>query len=102
MAQRKKKPTPRGATPIPGDDEMTKDLTTKYITTARAAEILGVLPTSINHLIYQGKLKAEKVGRDWLVLAPSLAKYLATKSKRGRPSKGKPTIQVEDKTNGQE
>ena len=91
------------STPLPdptGENEMSKDLT-KYITTEQAAQILGVLPTSINHLIYGGKVKAQKRGRDWLVFQPSVEKYLANKSKRGRPSSGSPTIQVEQKPNGQ-
>jgi len=71
---------------------MTKDLT-KYVTTEQAAQMLGVLPTSINHLIYDSKLKAKKMGRDWFVFVPSLEKYQQTKSKRGRPPSGSPKLQ---------
>ena len=81
---------------IGDDDEMNLS---KYITTDKAAQILGVLPTSINHLIYDGKVKAFKAGRDWLVFQPSLEKYLANKSKRGRPTSKTPQLKIE---NGQE
>jgi len=99
MAQRKKKPTPRGATPIPGDDEMNLS---KYVTTRQAAEMLGTDDSNIRHLLTEERLRGKRMGHYWLVYTPSLEKYLAKKSKRGRPPSGKPTIQVEDKTNGQE
>lgn len=88
-----------------GDDEMSKDLKNylaKHVTTREAAEMLGVGQKHISLLIERGKLQATKVGYSWLVFAPSLEKYLANKSKRGRPSSGTPTLrQVEKKTDGQ-
>ena len=84
-----------------GDDEM-KNLN-EYVTTRQAAELLGVNRFWIVRLIAAKKIKATKVGHNWLVFTPSLEIYLATKSKRGRPASGKPTIQVEEKKpDGQE
>ena len=83
-----------------GDDEMTKDLT-KYVTTREAAEMLGVIPRRVQALLKVGTVKGKQLGREWLVFTPSLEKYLASKSKRGRHSSGAPTIQVEKKNNGQ-
>ena len=104
--QAKTKHTEKSRTPLTslpdstGDDEMTKDLT-KYVTTADAAEILGVKQDHIRKLLGKNKVTGKKLGHDWLVFTPSLEKYLANKSNRGRPSSGSPTIQVEKKTDGQ-
>jgi len=38
----------------------------KYVATDQAAKFLGVLPAFVNHLIYDSRVKAMKVGRDWL------------------------------------
>ncbi len=64
-----------------------------YVTTARAAQMLGVLPTSVNHLIYDGRLEGKKLGRDWLIFVPSIGKYLKTKSSKGKPPSGVPQLQ---------
>ena len=104
MAQRKKKTTPRGATPELGDDEMTKDLTKfseTFVTTREAAEMLGVANAHVNRLLIGRKIDGKKMGHDWIVFVPSLRKYLENKSKRGRPSSGEPTIQIAVKTDGQ-
>ena len=84
-------------TPLPdstGDDEMTKDLT-KYVTTREAGEMLGVATEHVNHLLIAKKLKGTKLGYSWLVFTPSLQKYLANKSKRGRPSSKTPQLQTQ-------
>ena len=84
---------------------MTKDLTKfaeKFVTTKKAAEMLGGVDTShIRNLLIDGKIDGIKQGHDWLVFTPSLEKYLANKSNRGRPASGSPTIQVKKKTDGQ-
>ena len=67
----------------------------KYVTTRQAAEMLGTATTHINRLLIDGKLNGIKPGgHDWLVFQPSLEKYLANKSRRGRPTSKTPTIQV--------
>ncbi len=37
------------------------------MTTDQATEILGVRSTSVNHMNFVKKLKAMKIGRDWMV-----------------------------------
>jgi excisionase family DNA binding protein len=82
-----------------GDDDMTN--LTKYVTTRKAAELLGVKQDHIRKLLGMDKIKGRRLGHDWIVFAPSLEKYLATKSKRGRPRSGTPTLKAE-KRDGQE
>ena len=74
---------------------------TKYVTTRKAAELLGVKQRRIQVLLKEKKVNGKRIGRDWIVFAPSLEKYLATKSKRGRPRSGTPTLKAE-KMDGQE
>ena len=76
------------------DDEMTNHLA-QFVTTKEAAEMLGVAQDHIRKLLGTSKMEGKKLGHDWIVYAPSLAKYLVNKSKRGRPTSGTPTIQVE-------
>lgn len=38
-----------------------------YLTSAEVAELYGFTPDHVRHLISQGKLKAEKIGRNWIV-----------------------------------
>jgi excisionase family DNA binding protein len=64
----------------------------RYITTEQAAHLLGIIPTSVNHLIHKGKIKGLKLGRDWLVLKSSLVDYLQTKSTKGRPTSRSPKL----------
>ncbi len=64
----------------------------QYVTTDQAAELLGVLPSSVNHLIYNHKIQGIKIGRDWLVFRPSLESYLETKSTKGRPPSKSPKL----------
>ncbi len=65
----------------------------QYATTEQAAELLGVIPTSVNHLLVSGRLVGIKWGRDWLVYRPSIEEYLKTKSTKGRPPKNSPKRQ---------
>jgi hypothetical protein len=63
-----------------------------YVTTARAAELLGVDPSQVARLRDED-IQGFKPGHDWLVFVPSVSKYLQNKSKRGRPSSGTPRLQ---------
>ena len=77
----------------PKEEEMSKDLT-QYVTTKQAAEMLGGVATEhINHLILDGKVKAIKFGKAWMVYVPSLRKYRETKSPKGRPPSRAPQMQ---------
>lgn len=55
------------------------------LTTAEAAEALGVTPQRVRALIAAGRLKADKVGRDWLIAPPDLEAVRIRRS--GRPRK---------------
>lgn len=39
----------------------------KYLTSAQAAKLFGFTPDYIRRLIMLGKIKAEKVGHNWLI-----------------------------------
>jgi excisionase family DNA binding protein len=60
----------------------------KTLTTNEAAARLGVTRRQVNVLIADGKLPAEKHGRDYMIKASDLA-LVEPKSKRGRPTKKK-------------
>ncbi len=72
-------------------DELGSDLN-QFVTTTEAAELLGVLRTSVNHLIYDGRIQGKKFGRDWLVFRPSIQTYVENKSSKGRPSTKAPKL----------
>lgn len=52
---------------------------------AVAAQIAGVLPDSLRMQIKKGRLKGEKLGRDWFVTRQELDRYLADRAPQGRP-----------------
>jgi excisionase family DNA binding protein len=45
-----------------------------YLTSAEAAQILGFSHDYVRKLILQGKLKAEKLGRNWIIEKKNLDK----------------------------
>jgi excisionase family DNA binding protein len=55
------------------------------LTTKQAAEILGVSVRRVLQLVYDGRLPAEKHGRDWAIKAEDLE--LVKERKPGRPPK---------------
>jgi excisionase family DNA binding protein len=57
----------------------------KPLTTTEAAVTLGVTPQRIRALIAAGRLRAVKVGRDWLIRPPDLE--AVRNRKPGRPRK---------------
>lgn len=59
--------------------------TSDYLTSLEAANILGFTPDHIRKLIASGKLKAEKLGHNWLIKMKDLSKI---KRKRHCPHKG--------------
>jgi len=54
----------------------------QLLTTEQAAGELGVTPQHVRLLIRQGKIAAEKAGRDWLIERKKLVRR-----PRGRPAK---------------
>ena len=59
----------------------------KLLTAKQAAEILGVHHSRVRVLIREGRLPAQKVGRDWVIMEPDLE--LVRVRKPGRPKKQK-------------
>lgn len=55
-----------------------------YLTTAEAADLLGVIPRRVRALIESGKLPAERIGRDWAIKPKDLDRLDRTP---GRPRK---------------
>jgi len=56
------------------------------ITTKNAAEILGVTPVRVRQLIQQGRLAAEKRGRDHLLDSKEIERF----NRHGRRPGGRP------------
>jgi len=59
----------------------------KLISLAEAARISGLSTAHLRRLAEQGKIKAEKIGRDWLTTAEAVQEYQKLGIKRGRKSK---------------
>jgi len=59
-----------------------------YLGTAAAAKRAGITDGRIRQLILKGKLKAEKAGRDWLILPTDLDAIKNRKPGRPWPKKG--------------
>ena len=60
----------------------------KYLGTAASAKRLGITDGRIRQLILKGKLKADKTGRDWLILPADLDAIKNRKPGRPWPKKG--------------
>lgn len=58
----------------------------KLLNTSQAAEALGVSERRVRALIAEGKLEAQKVGRDYAIEEAAL-KAVKTYGKAGRPPK---------------
>ena len=56
-----------------------------YLTISEAARHRGVTVQAIQDLIYRGRLKAQRMGRSWLIHKRDLAAY--TPDPGGRPKK---------------
>jgi excisionase family DNA binding protein len=57
----------------------------KLLNAKQAAEILGVHHSRVRVLIREGRLPAQKIGRDWIIMEPDLE--LVKDRKPGRPKK---------------
>jgi excisionase family DNA binding protein len=57
----------------------------KMLTANDASKILGVHPSRVRVLIREGRLPAQKVGRDWIIMEKDLEKVKDRKP--GRPKK---------------
>jgi len=43
-----------------------------YVTSLEASEMLGFSPDHVRKLILQGKIKGEKIGRNWIIQIKNL------------------------------
>ena len=53
-----------------------------WLTTKELAELAGTSQTYIRQIILGGKLKAEKRGRDWFILAEDAQRWLDSRKAR--------------------
>ena len=63
-----------------------QNLSTEYVSTTDAAILAGVSPRHLVKLIVEGKIRAQKVGRNWLVSRES-AESFSRHPTMGRPKK---------------
>jgi site-specific DNA-methyltransferase (adenine-specific) len=63
----------------------------RFMTTDDAAKYVGVIPSHVQQLILENRLKSEKVGRDHLIEESELKNY----SKHGKKKRGRPTKYLE-------
>jgi excisionase family DNA binding protein len=57
-----------------------------YLTTEETAKRLDVSVRQVQNLITDGKLKAERVGREWLIPLDEVERYQRERKPAGRPS----------------
>lgn len=55
------------------------------LTIPRAAKLLGLSRQRVHALVKSGAIRADMVGRDWLIGEGALAEFRALRRKRGRP-----------------
>lgn len=56
----------------------------RYLTLAEAAKLLNVQLATLRAQVYRRKLRALKLGRDWLVEQAEVARYHAESQGRGQ------------------
>jgi excisionase family DNA binding protein len=59
------------------------DAKRELITLAEASKRYGLSPTYLRTIARAGRLKAQKVGRDWLTTPAAVEAYIASRNKRG-------------------
>lgn len=57
------------------------------LTTTEAAALLGIKPAMARRYCDKGRLKAVKVGRNWITTREAVETFKATMKKAGRPKK---------------
>ncbi len=91
---RTQSPEPRKTNDERYEAEM-KDFERNVISSQEAADLLGISQSRLTHLILEKRIVAKRLGHDWAVYRPSCARYLGSRSGKGRPAKGKPKIKLE-------
>jgi excisionase family DNA binding protein len=59
----------------------------RYLTTTEAAAILGITRCRVRVLIHEGRLKAQRMGRDWMVPEPACRMFRLIERRPGRKAK---------------
>ena len=54
-----------------------------YLTTKQASEVYGLSDAHIRRLLEYGKVKGEKVGRDWVIRPSAMDRYMGNRPKPG-------------------
>ena len=63
-----------------------EELSSVYVTSAEAANILSITPKATGLLVRQGKLPAEKIANRWLIPRSLVEEFAKTyEGRRGRP-----------------
>ncbi len=65
----------------------------EWITTSEAAVILGITPVRVRQLIGTGQLRAEKRGRDYILIRSEVEQF----NREGRRSGGRPRTRPRSK-----
>jgi excisionase family DNA binding protein len=55
----------------------------QLVSLSQAAVLFGLSPTYLRTIARNGRLRAIKVGRDWLTTPADVEAYIASRSKRG-------------------
>ncbi len=63
-----------------------------YYTTTEAGLLLGLSPRSVTKYIELGNIKAEKMGRDYVISLEEFERFKRIPRKVGRPSRASATI----------
>ena len=61
----------------------------KMLSTVEFAEMMKVTPFRIRQMIYDGSIKAEKIGRDWIIDAKYIDVIKNRPERRGRKKAAK-------------
>lgn len=56
----------------------------KMLSTIEFAEIMSITPFRVRQMIYDGSIKAEKIGRDWVINAKYVDVIKNRPERRGR------------------
>lgn len=59
------------------------DPTQQLITLAEASSRYGLTADHLRHLALRGRLKAKKIGRDWVTTPADVETYIASRAKKG-------------------
>lgn len=57
----------------------------ELLSLSQAAGIYRLSPDHLRRLAEQGKLNAQKIGRNWVTTKQAVEDYLSTRKSRGRP-----------------